>query len=242
MNSAPPIVVLAGPPGAGKTTIASLLSRDLGIPRITTSVLLRADHSAAGGLATSATAAGRFAPTDHMVELLKARVAADDCANGFVLDGFPRTIEQVGIMKDMGIKPNLALVLDVPTDVAFGRLTGRLTHLDSGRVYHKSDNPPRVEGLDDITGEPLTLRSDDTPEAVTVRIDSYRQRTEPMVDMMIHLAEQGDRRHAVVSAAETPGIVYEQVMRTIDDRGLIRPALRKHDPVERGRSSSGVSR
>ena len=178
-------IILLGAPGAGKGTQAQFIMNKYGIPQISTGDMLRAAIKAGSDLGKQAKVlmdAGKLVPDDLIIALVKDRVAQPDCAKGFLLDGFPRTIPQADALKSAGITIDFVLEFDVPDEVIVERMSGRRVHQPSGRSYHIVYNPPKVEGKDDITGEDLIIRADDKPETVLDRLKVYHSTTQPLVD------------------------------------------------------------
>lgn len=178
-------LILLGPPGAGKGTQAAFICQKFGIPQISTGDMLRAAVKAGTPLGLQAKAvmdAGALVSDDLIINLVKERIAQPDCANGFLFDGFPRTIPQADAMKTAGVKLDHVLEIDVPFDAIIERMSGRRSHPASGRTYHVKFNPPKVEGKDDVTGEPLIQRDDDKEETVKKRLEVYSAQTRPLVD------------------------------------------------------------
>ncbi|MBG21838.1 MAG: adenylate kinase [Idiomarinaceae bacterium] len=187
-------IILLGAPGAGKGTQAQFLMKTFGIPQISTGDMLRAAIKAGTELGQQAKAvmdAGKLVSDDIMIGLVKERIAQPDCQNGFLLDGFPRTIPQADAMQEAGIDVDVVLEFAVPDDVIVDRMSGRRVHPGSGRVYHVQHNPPKQEGKDDVTGEDLIIRDDDKEETVRKRLAIYHEQTEPLVAYYRTLAEQG---------------------------------------------------
>ncbi|WP_313077186.1 adenylate kinase [Melaminivora sp.] len=178
-------LILLGAPGAGKGTQAAFICQKFGIPQISTGDMLRAAVKAGTPLGVQAKAvmdAGQLVSDDLIINLVKERIAEPDCANGFLFDGFPRTIPQAEAMKSAGVKLDYVLEIDVPFEAIIERMGGRRSHPASGRTYHVKFNPPKAEGLDDVTGEPLVQREDDREETVKKRLEVYSQQTRPLVD------------------------------------------------------------
>ena len=178
-------LILLGAPGAGKGTQASFICKQFGIPQISTGDMLRAAVKAGtemGLAAKKVMDSGQLVSDDIIIGLVKERILQADCANGFLFDGFPRTIAQAEAMKDAGVKLDVVLEIDVPFDAIIERMSGRRSHPASGRTYHVKFNPPKAEGVDDITGEPLVQREDDKAETVQKRLDVYSAQTRPLVD------------------------------------------------------------
>ena len=177
-------LILLGAPGAGKGTQATFICQKFGIPQISTGDMLRAAVKAGTPLgieAKTVMASGALVSDDLIINLVKERIAQSDCAQGFLFDGFPRTIPQADAMKAAGVKLDYVLEIDVPFEAIIERMSGRRSHVASGRTYHLSYNPPKVAGTDDITGEPLIQRDDDKEETVRKRLDVYSAQTRPLV-------------------------------------------------------------
>ncbi|MDP3584215.1 MAG: adenylate kinase [Thiobacillus sp.] len=178
-------LILLGAPGAGKGTQATFICQKYGIPQISTGDMLRAAVKAGTPLGLQAKAvmdSGALVSDDIIIGLVKERITQPDCAKGFLFDGFPRTIPQADAMKDAGVKLDYVLEIDVPFDAIIERMSGRRSHPASGRTYHVKFNPPKVEGQDDVTGEPLIQRDDDKEATVKTRLDVYSAQTRPLVD------------------------------------------------------------
>ena len=178
-------LILLGAPGAGKGTQATFICQKYGIPQISTGDMLRAAVKAGSPMGLAAKKvmdAGALVSDDIIIGLVKERITQADCAKGFLFDGFPRTIPQADAMKAAGVKLDYVLEIDVPFDAIIERMSGRRSHAASGRTYHVRFNPPKVEGIDDITGEPLIQREDDKEETVRKRLDVYSAQTRPLVD------------------------------------------------------------
>jgi adenylate kinase len=178
-------LILLGAPGAGKGTQATFICQAYGIPQISTGDMLRAAVKAGtemGLAAKKVMDAGGLVGDDIIIGLVKERITHADCANGFLFDGFPRTIPQADAMKAAGVKLDYVLEIDVPFEAIIERMSGRRSHPASGRTYHVKFNPPKVAGVDDVTGEPLVQRDDDKEETVKKRLDVYSAQTRPLVD------------------------------------------------------------
>lgn len=178
-------LILLGAPGAGKGTQANFICQKYGIPQISTGDMLRAAVKAGTPLGLQAKAvmeSGGLVSDDLIINLVKERIAQPDCTNGFLFDGFPRTIPQADAMKAAGVKLDYVLEIDVPFDAIIERMSGRRSHPASGRIYHVKFNPPKVDGKDDLTGEPLVQRPDDQEETVKKRLEVYSAQTRPLVD------------------------------------------------------------
>lgn len=178
-------LILLGAPGAGKGTQATFICQKYGIPQISTGDMLRAAVKAGSPLgleAKAVMAAGGLVSDDLIINLVKERLTQADCVNGFLFDGFPRTIPQADAMKAAGVTLDYVVEIDVPFDAIIERMSGRRSHPASGRTYHVKFNPPKVAGVDDVTGEPLIQRDDDKEETVKKRLDVYSAQTRPLVE------------------------------------------------------------
>jgi len=188
-------LILLGAPGAGKGTQAAFLKEHFGIPQISTGDMLRAAVKAGTPLGIEAKKvmdAGGLVSDDIIIGLVKDRLLESDCAQGYLFDGFPRTIPQADAMKSAGVAIDYVIEVDVPEEEIIERMSGRRVHLSSGRTYHIRFNPPKQEGLDDVTGEPLVQRDDDKEETVRKRLSVYREQTRPLVDYYSRWAEAGE--------------------------------------------------
>ncbi|MGQ9499650.1 MAG: adenylate kinase [Dissulfurimicrobium sp.] len=189
-------LILLGPPGAGKGTQANLIKEKFGIPQISTGDMLRAAVKAGTPLGIEAKKymdAGGLVPDDVIIGLVKDRIKQADCQKGFLFDGFPRTIPQAEAMKKADVKIDYVIEIDVPDDEIIKRMSGRRVHLASGRTYHIVFNPPKVEGKDDVTGEPLIQREDDKEETVKKRLEVYHAQTEPLIKFYLDWEKSGDK-------------------------------------------------
>ena len=178
-------LILLGGPGAGKGTQANYVKEAYQIPQISTGDMLRAavkEGSELGIKAKEFMDAGQLVPDDVIIGLVKERIQEPDCEKGFLFDGFPRTIPQADAMKAAGVPIDAVVDIDVPDEEIIKRMSGRRVHLASGRTYHIMFNPPKVEGKDDVTGEPLIQRDDDQEETVRKRLDVYHAQTEPLIE------------------------------------------------------------
>ncbi len=188
-------LILLGPPGAGKGTQAAFICKHFGIPQISTGDMLRAAVKAGTPLGLAAKRvmdSGALVSDEIIIGLVKERIAEPDCANGFLFDGFPRTIPQADAMKSAGVKIEVVLEIDVPDAAIVERMSGRRSHPASGRTYHVKFNPPKVAGKDDHTGEDLVQRDDDKEETVRKRLEVYQAQTRPLVDYYSAWAATGD--------------------------------------------------
>jgi len=178
-------MILLGPPAAGKGTQATYLTKHFGIPQISTGDMLRAVIKAGTPLGLAAKKvmdAGSLVSDEIIIDLVRERLKRPDCATGYLFDGFPRTIPQAEALRDAGIAIDFVLEIDVPADEIIARMSGRRAHLASGRTYHVKFNPPKSEGRDDVTGEPLVQRDDDREETVKKRLEVYQAQTRPLVE------------------------------------------------------------
>ena len=178
-------VVLLGGPGAGKGTQAAFITERYGIPQISTGDMLRAAIRSGSDLGAGAKVlmdAGRLVPDEIIVDLVEERILAGDCANGFLLDGFPRTIPQATVMRDRDVRIDAVVEITVPDGHIIERMSGRRVHPSSGRTYHVRFNPPATDGLDDVTGEPLVQRDDDRESTVRHRLEVYHEQTAPIIE------------------------------------------------------------
>ena len=188
-------LILLGPPGAGKGTQANYIKDKFNIPQISTGDMLRAAAKAGTplGLAAKKVAdAGNLVSDDIIIGLVKERIKEPDCANGFLFDGFPRTIPQAQAIKDAGIRIDFVVVIEVADSAIIQRMSGRRVHLPSGRTYHLEFNPPTMEGRDDVTGDELVQRPDDAEDTVIKRLSVYHDQTQPLVDYYTAWMKSGD--------------------------------------------------
>ena len=211
-------LILLGAPGAGKGTQANFICQKYGIPQISTGDMLRAAVKAGTPLGLEAKKvmdAGGLVSDDLIINLVKDRIAQSDCAQGFLFDGFPRTIPQAEAMKAAGVKLDYVLEIDVPFDAIIERMSGRRSHPASGRTYHVKFNPPKVAGQDDVTGEPLVQREDDKEETVKKRLDVYSSQTRPLVDYYSGWAQQDPASAPKYRAISGTGSVEEITARAL---------------------------
>ncbi len=186
-------LILLGPPGAGKGTQAAFLTQHFGIPQISTGDMLRAAVKAGTPLGIEAKKvmdAGGLVSDEIIIGLVQDRLTQPDCANGYLFDGFPRTIPQADALKSAGVKLDYVVEIAVPEEDIIERMSGRRVHQPSGRSYHVRFNPPKAEGKDDVTGEDLIQRDDDREETVRHRLSVYREQTRPLVDYYSAWAQQ----------------------------------------------------
>lgn len=211
-------LILLGAPGAGKGTQAAYLCDKFGIPQISTGDMLRAAIKAGSPLGLAAKKvmdAGGLVGDDIIIGMVKERIAQPDCANGFLFDGFPRTIPQADAMKAADVKIDVVLEIDVPDSAIIERMSGRRVHVASGRTYHVKYNPPKVEGKDDVTGEDLIQRDDDQEDIVRKRLENYHQLTRPLVDYYSQWSASGDSTAPACRKISGQGSVDEITSRAL---------------------------
>ena len=205
-------LILLGAPGAGKGTQATFICQKYGIPQISTGDMLRAAVKAGTPLGLAAKKvmdSGALVSDDIIIGLVKERLAQPDCAKGFLFDGFPRTIPQADAMKAAGVKLDYVLEIDVPFEAIIERMSGRRSHPASGRTYHVKFNPPKVAGMDDVTGEPLIQREDDKEETVKKRLEVYAAQTRPLVEYYSNWAKADPANAPKYRAISGTGTVEE---------------------------------
>ena len=215
-------LILLGAPGAGKGTQAAFICQKYGIPQISTGDMLRAAVKAGTAMGLAAKKimdAGALVSDDIIIGLVKERIAQPDCTNGFLFDGFPRTIPQAEAMKEAGVKLDLVLEIDVPDEAIIERMSGRRVHVASGRTYHVNFNPPKVEGKDDVTGEELIQRKDDEEATVRTRLQVYQSQTRPLVDYYSQWAATGDTQAPRYRRIAGIGSVEEITARALEALG-----------------------
>ncbi len=214
-------MILLGAPGAGKGTQANYIKEKFKIPQISTGDMLRAAVKAGTPLGIAAKKvmdAGGLVSDEIIINLVKERIKEADCANGFLFDGFPRTIPQAQAMKDAGIKIDYVVEIDVADKEIVNRMSGRRVHLASGRTYHVVFNPPKVPGKDDITGEDLVQRPDDVEDTVVKRLNVYHDQTKPLVEYYTAWGKSGTANAPKV--VHVPGVgnvdaIRDQIFRTL---------------------------
>ena len=211
-------LVLVGPPGAGKGTQAKFICERFGIPQISTGDMLRAAVKAGTPLGVEAKKvmdAGGLVSDGIIIGLVKERLAQPDCAKGFLFDGFPRTIPQADAMKEAKVPLDVVLEIDVPDEAIIERMSGRRVHVASGRTYHVKFNPPKQDGVDDATGEPLIQRDDDREDTVRKRLEVYQSQTRPLVAYYSDWAGSGDAAAPKVRKISGTGSVEEITSRAL---------------------------
>ena len=212
-------LILIGPPGAGKGTQAAFIKERFAIPQISTGDMLRAAVKAGTPLglkAKSVMESGALVSDDIILGLMEERLAQPDCKNGFLLDDFPRTIPQAEALKKTGIPIDFVLEISVPDDEIVRRISGRRVDPVSGRTYHIVYNPPKVEGKDDVTGDPLIQRDDDKEDVVRHRLEVYHNQTEALVKFYGDLAKSGDKTAPQYRAISGLGTIDEITARVFD--------------------------
>lgn len=212
-------LILLGAPGAGKGTQATFLCQKYGIPQISTGDMLRAAVKAGTPLGLAAKKvmdSGALVSDDIIIGLVKERIAQPDCAKGFLFDGFPRTIPQAEAMKQAGVKIDCVLEIDVPFEAIVERMSGRRSHPASGRTYHVKFNPPKVDGKDDVTGEPLIQREDDKEETVQKRLEVYAAQTRPLVEYYANWAKVDAQNAPKYRRIDGVGSVDEITARAVE--------------------------
>ena len=212
-------IILLGAPGAGKGTQAKFISDHFNIPQISTGDMLRASVSKGTELGLKAKVLmekGELVPDDLILDLVKDRISEKDCANGFLFDGFPRTLDQANALKDKGIKIDCVIEIMVDDDEIIQRMSGRRVHSASGRTYHIKYNPPLKENVDDETGEPLIQRPDDNEETVRKRLAIYHEQTSPLVDFYkkSSLVENGNK-YIQVNGVGDISTIQEQIKKAL---------------------------
>lgn len=211
-------IILLGAPGAGKGTQAQFIMEKYGIPQISTGDMLRAAVKSGSELGLQAKELmdnGKLVTDALVIALVKERIKQDDCRNGFLLDGFPRTIPQADAMKEAGITVDFVLEFDVPDEIIVDRIIGRRVHADSGRVYHVKYNPPKTENKDDVTGEELTIRKDDQEETVRKRLVEYHQLTAPLIQYYQKEAQMSDVKYNRIDGTRPVSEVSQELARIL---------------------------
>ena len=212
-------IILLGAPGAGKGTQAKFISDQLNIPQISTGDMLRASVSKGTELGLKAKVLmekGELVPDDLILDLVKDRISEKDCTNGFLFDGFPRTLDQANALKEKGIKIDCVIEIMVNDDEIIQRMSGRRVHSASGRTYHIKHNPPKQENIDDETGEPLIQRPDDNEETVRKRLAIYHEQTSPLVDFYkkSSLVQNGNK-YIEVNGVGDISTIQEQIKKAL---------------------------
>lgn len=217
-------LMLLGGPGAGKGTQALRLIQQFNVPQISTGDMLRAAIAAGSELGLSAKKtmdAGQLVSDEMIIGLVKERLSQKDCQNGFLLDGFPRTIPQAKALKDAGICLDYVVEIQVPDEEIVKRISGRRTHQSSGRVYHVDYHPPLREGFDDLTGEPLIQRDDDREEIIRKRLDVYQQQTAPLIQFYQEEQCKDEQAPQFLSVSGEGSVdeIYDRILSAIEKKG-----------------------
>lgn len=211
-------IILLGAPGAGKGTQAQFIMQKYGIPQISTGDMLRAAVKAQSTLGLQAKElmdAGKLVTDALVIALVQERIAQSDCTNGFLLDGFPRTVPQADAMKAAGIKVDFVLEFAVPDSIIVERMSGRRVHAPSGRVYHTKFNPPQVADIDDLTGEELTIRKDDAEDIVRKRLVEYHELTSPLINYYQEEARIGNTQYHKVDGTKPVAEVTDELRKIL---------------------------
>ncbi|PCI66136.1 MAG: adenylate kinase [Piscirickettsiaceae bacterium] len=211
-------IILLGGPGSGKGTQSQFITAKYGIPQISTGDMLRAAVKAGTPLGIEAKKvmdAGGLVSDDIILGLIKERLANADCANGFLLDGFPRTVPQANGLLAMGIDVDHVVEISVDDEEIVRRMAGRRVHLDSGRTYHLIYNPPKQEGTDDVTGEPLIQRDDDKESIVRDRLSTYHSQTAPLITYYADLSNTTDLKHHKVAGVGSVDQIKGKVLNAL---------------------------
>ena len=202
-------------PGAGKGTQAQIIEEELAIANVSTGAILREVSKSKSDLGQKVQTylnSGQLVPDEIIIEMLVERISKDDCNNGFILDGFPRNIEQAKSLDQAGVSIDLVIYLKILEEQIIERMSGRRIHLASGRSYHTTFNPPKVDGKDDLTGENLVQRSDDKPDVIKKRLEVYFNETEPMLDFY----KNKDIQFCEIDASEPVKAVTEKILKIIN--------------------------
>ena len=211
-------IILLGPPGAGKGTQAESICKNYKIPHISTGNMLREAVDAGTELGLEAKSlmdAGILVSDEVIVGLVEERISQSDCSDGFLFDGFPRTIPQAEALIERNINIDAVVEIDVPDQDIIDRMSGRRMHPASGRNYHVIYNPPKIEGKDDVTGEDLILREDDKPETVLKRLDVYHEETKPLSDFYKKVSEGGSLVYSSVDGSKSVTEVFNDALKSL---------------------------
>lgn len=212
-------IILLGGPGAGKGTQAGFIKEKYGIPQISTGDMLRAHVKAGSDLGVAAKKImdeGGLVSDDIIMGMVQERIKEDDCANGYLFDGFPRTIPQAEALKEAGVPVDAVVEIDVADEEIIKRMSGRRVHLASGRTYHVVFNPPAEEGKDDVTGEDLIQRDDDKEETVKERLKVYHDQTEPLIDFYSKEADAGNCKYVKIDGIGSVEDIRDAIFNGLD--------------------------
>ena len=207
-------LILLGMPGAGKGTQAEFIQKDYGLANISTGAMMREVSRSESKLASKVQtylSSGTLVPNEIIIEMLVERIQKDDCSNGFLLDGFPRNLDQGKALDDANISIDLVLYLSIKEEEIVSRMSGRRVHLASGRSYHIAHNPPKKDGFDDVTGEELIQREDDNPEVIKKRLSVYYNETEPLLEFY----KNKDLKFIEIDASKSVDVVTDSIRQSI---------------------------
>ncbi len=213
-------IVLLGPPGAGKGTQAEIICKNFSIPHISTGDMLReaiAKETALGKQAKEIMDAGNLVPDEVIINLVKERIKQEDCKNGYLFDGFPRTIPQADALDNQEIFLDVVLELTLEDELIINRMSGRRIHQSSGRSYHVEFNPPKNEGIDDETGETLIQRDDDKPDTVKNRLEVYWEQTNPLIVYYRSKSIQTDLKYIEIDGSKTMENVSLEIKKALEE-------------------------
>ena len=213
-------IVLLGPPGAGKGTQAEIICKNFSIPHISTGDMLReaiAKETAIGKQAKEIMDAGNLVPDEVIINLVKERIKQEDCKNGYLFDGFPRTIPQADALDNQEIFLDVVLELTLEDELIINRMSGRRIHQSSGRSYHIEFNPPKNEGIDDETGETLIQRDDDKPDTVKNRLEVYWEQTNPLIVYYRSKSIQTDLKYIEIDGSKTMENVSLEIKKALEE-------------------------
>ena len=213
-------IILLGPPGAGKGTQAEIICKNFSIPHISTGDMLReaiANETKIGKQAKEIMDAGNLVPDNVIISLVKERIENDDCKNGYLFDGFPRTIPQADALENQEIFMDIVLELTIEDKLIINRMSGRRIHQPTGRSYHLEFNPPKEDGIDDFTGEQLIQREDDKPETVKNRLEVYREQTNPLIVYYRSKSVQTDLKYIEIDGSRAMDEVSSQIKTALEE-------------------------